>query len=107
LTTQFAPIYQHAKRPDWGYCAVVEIHDDRTVFKFVDGLNRTIRNDHIQLMQLVDLDEPEATEVRKRIAKHSAPRSTAGGRAKEKKPAAKKAPRVVEAVATAEPEEDA
>ena len=91
--TQHALVYQHAKRPEWGYCAVTEVHDDRTTFKFDNGLSRTIRNDHIQMMQLVELEEPEATEVRKRIAKHAAARSVkAEGKSKPKKAAAKKAP---------------
>jgi hypothetical protein len=83
-------LYQHAKRPEWGYGAVTEAQDDRTTFKFDDGASRTIKRDHIHMMLQVELDEPEATEVHKRIAKHS-PAKTAATEAKLKKAAAKKA----------------
>lgn len=89
--TQFVLFYQHAKRPAWGYCAIVEVYEDRTTFKFDDGSSRTIRHDHMQMMRLVELAEPEATEVRKRIAKHSAARShKANGKSKPKKTGATK-----------------
>ena len=72
---QDAPIYQHTKRPEWGYGAVVETRDDRTTFGFDDGSSRTILHNHIHMMSQVELEDPEASEVRKRIAKHWAPKT--------------------------------
>jgi hypothetical protein len=89
--TQHAPIYQHSKRPEWGYCAVVEVLEDRTLFKFDDGLSRTISHDHIKLMQRVDLEEAEATAIHARIAKHSARTAKVADKAKAKRAAAKTA----------------
>jgi hypothetical protein len=89
--TQYTVLYQHAKRPEWGYCAIVDTQEDRTTFKFDDGLDRTIRHDHLQMMQQVHLEEPQANEIQERIAKHLAPRNARAGKPKAKKPAAKKA----------------
>jgi hypothetical protein len=88
-------LYQHSKRPEWGYCTIVEIQEDRTRFTFDDGLDRTIRHDHIGLMMHVELDEAHANEIRQRIAKYlarPAVRAAAKPGAKNaKKAAAKKA----------------
>lgn len=89
--TQFEPIYQHAKRPEWGYCAIIDTQDDRTTFKFDDGLSRTIRHDHMHMMLPVVLGETEATEIRKRIAKHSSARVKVNGKAKAKPAVSKQA----------------
>jgi len=89
---QPAILYQHSKRPEWGYCAIVEIQEDRTTFKFDDGLDRTIRHDHIGLMMQVELDEAQANEIQQRIAKYLTPRAArAATKPSAKKPAAKKA----------------
>jgi hypothetical protein len=87
-----AILYQHSKRPEWGYCAIVEIQEDRTTFKFDDGLDRTIRHDHIGLMMHVELDEAHANEIQQRIAKHLTPRAVraASKPSAKKKAAAKK-----------------
>lgn len=84
-------LYQHAKRPEWGYGAVLETQDDRTTFKFDDGASRTIKRDHIHMMQQVELGEPEATEVRKRIARHTPAKSASDAKPKKKKAVTKKA----------------
>jgi hypothetical protein len=90
--TPNALLYQHAKRPEWGYCAIVEVHEDRTTFRFVDGMSRTILQRHMQMMQRVDLEDGGAAEVHKLIAKHSAPRSAKVASApKSKRAGAKKA----------------
>jgi hypothetical protein len=89
--TQPAILYQHSKRPEWGYCTIVETHEDRTTFKFDDGLDRTIRHDHIQLMMEVELEEAHAEDIHQRIAKHLSPRARAAGKSKTKKPAKKAA----------------
>jgi hypothetical protein len=86
--SQQGPIYQHAKCPEWGCCTIEETLEDRTTFKFDDGSKRTIRHDHIGLMQRVELDEAEATAFHARMAKRSAPRavkaaSTAAAKAKK------------------------
>jgi hypothetical protein len=62
-------LYQHTKRFEWGYGAVTDSADDRTTFKFDDGVLRTIKRDHIHLMIRVELEEPQNTEIRKRLAK--------------------------------------
>ena len=89
--TQHTPLYQHTKRPEWGYCAILEVLEDRTTYKFDDGSSRSISRNHIHMMAQVEPDEPEATEIRKRIAKHSPSRSPgADGKPKAKKKAAPK-----------------
>jgi hypothetical protein len=70
LAVSYGFLYQHTKRVEWGYGAVTETKDDRTSFKFDDGITRTITRDHIHLMIQVELEEPEASEVHKRIARH-------------------------------------
>ena len=75
-------LYQHTMRAEWGYGAVIDTQDDRTTFKFDDGVSRTIKRDHMHLMVQVELDEPEGSEVRKRLArsvKSAASRVSSGG----------------------------
>lgn len=72
-------------RSEWGYGAVVGHGDDRTTFKFDDGVNRTIKREHMHLMVRVELDEPQATEVRKRIARSAKTASAAARKAAPKK----------------------
>ena len=86
---EHAPLYQHTKRPEWGYCAVMEVLEDRTTFKFDDGSSRAISRNHIQMMVQVEPAEPEATEIRKRLAKYVIRSANADGKPK-KKPAKKK-----------------
>jgi hypothetical protein len=62
-------LYQHTMRNEWGYGAVTDSEDDRTTFKFDDGVMRTIKRDHIHLMVRVELEEPQNTEIRKRLAR--------------------------------------
>ena len=88
---EHAPLYQHTKRPEWGYCAVMEVLEDRTTFKFDDGSSRAISRNHIQMMVQVEPAEPEATEIRKRLAKYTLRSASADGKPK-KKSAAKKKP---------------
>jgi hypothetical protein len=88
--TQQVPLYQHTKRPEWGYCAIIEVLEDRTTYKFDDGSSRAISRNHVFMMEQVEPDEPEATEIRKRIAKHSPSRSL-GADGKPKPKAKKKA----------------
>lgn len=86
-----ALLYQHTKRPEWGYGAIAEVADDRTTFKFDDGSSRMIRHSHIHMMREVELAEPEASAVRKRIGTLAPLRlSTMEGKTK-KSSAAKKA----------------
>ena len=88
---QPAILYQHSKRPEWGYCTIVDTQEDRTTFKFDDGLDRTIRHDHIGLMMQVELDEAQANEIYQRIAKYLTPRAVrAASKPSAKKAAAKK-----------------
>jgi hypothetical protein len=72
-------------RSEWGYGAVIGQQDDRTTFKFDDGINRTIKRDHMHLMVRVELDEPQAAEVRKRIARSAKSASAAARRPAPKK----------------------
>lgn len=89
---EHAPLYQHTKRPEWGYCAVMEVLEDRTTFKFDDGSSRAISRNHIHMMAQVEPAEPEATEIRKRLAKYTLSRSTSADGKPKKKSAAKKKP---------------
>jgi len=89
--TQHVPLYQHTKRPEWGYCAIVEVLEDRTTYKFDDGSSRSISRNHIHMMAQMEPDEPEATEIRKRLAKYALSRSVgADGKPKAKKKSAAK-----------------
>lgn len=91
-------LYQHKMRTEWGYGAVIDTQEDRTTFRFNDGSLRTIKQGHIHLMVRVELEEPEATEVRKSIARRggiSSPTATAKRPAKPKKKAEKKVAAVV------------
>lgn len=86
-------LYQHTMRAEWGYGAVTESQDDRTTFRFDDGVSRTIKRGHIHLMVRVELDEPEASEVRKRIARPAKSSTVAAKLGSPKKRAVKaKAP---------------
>lgn len=86
-------LYQHTMRSEWGYGAVIDSQDDRTTFKFDDGVARTIKRGHIHLMVRVELEEPQASEVRKRIAR---PIKSAAALA-ARKPTKKKVPKVAPA----------
>jgi hypothetical protein len=84
-------LYQHTKRPEWGYGAIVEVTADRTTFRFDDGASRAIRHDYIHMMLEVELQDPEASAVRGRIGKIAPSRSgIAVAKSKTKKGAAKK-----------------
>lgn len=91
-------------RSEWGYGAVIGQQDDRTTFKFDDGVNRTIKRDHMHLMVRVELDEPEAAEVRKRIARSAKTASAVARKAAPKRKLAKPspAPVVIAAAETAD-----
>lgn len=95
-------LYQHTKRAEWGYGAVIDTQDDRTTFKFDDGVSRTIKRDHMHLMVQVELDEPEGSEVRKRLARSVKAAASASSPARKaaaaKKKAAKRAAEVSAAV---------
>jgi hypothetical protein len=79
-------------RSEWGYGAVIGQQDDRTTFKFDDGINRTIKRDHMHLMVRAELDEPQATEVRKRIARSTKSANAAARKAAPKKKLVKPSP---------------
>ena len=87
---EYTPLYQHTKRPEWGYGAIAEVHGDRTTFKFADGSSRAISREYLHMMLEVELAEPEASDVRKRIGK-LAPRPTLPEGKAKKKSSAKKA----------------
>jgi hypothetical protein len=91
-------------RSEWGYGAVVDSQDDRTTFKFDDGVSRTIKRGHIHLMVRVELDEPQASEVRKRIARPTKSAAALAARKPTKKKVAKVAAAPVAAAAEAEGE---
>jgi len=100
----YAFLYQHTMRSEWGYGAVTDSQDDRTTFRFDDGSLRTIKRGHIHLMVRVELDEPEASEVRKRIARPAKAAAAKRPGAAKKRAVKVKAPAPV-AVAVAEPTE--
>jgi len=92
-------------RSEWGYGAVIDTQDDRTTFRFDDGVSRTIKRDHMHLMVQVELDEPQGSEVRKRLARSVKSAASASSPARKaaaaKKKAAKRAASVAGAVAVA------
>ena len=97
-------LYQHTMRSEWGYGAVIDSQDDRTTFKFDDGVSRTIKRGHIHLMVRVELEEPQASEVRKRIARPTKSAAALAARKPAKKKVAKAAPAPVAAAAEVEGE---
>jgi len=78
-------LYQHTMRSEWGYGAMTESHEDRTTFKFDDGVVRTIKHGHLHLMVRVELDEPENSEVRKRISRPTKTAASAKAAAAKKR----------------------
>jgi len=63
-------LYQHVKRPEWGFSTVLATQDDSTTYLFDDGRQRTIKLDHVHMMQRVVLQEDAAEEVHRKLAKH-------------------------------------
>jgi hypothetical protein len=82
-------IYQHVKRPEWGMSEVLEMHEDRTTFLFDDGQQRTIKRDHVHMMQNVALDADAAAEVHKKIAKYAPTKPGGPPRTRKKRAPAK------------------
>jgi hypothetical protein len=68
--TQEPILYQHVKRPEWGFSTIVDLQDDATTFLFDDGRHRKITVGHVHLMQRVVLEGEAAEEVYKKLAKH-------------------------------------
>lgn len=86
------PLYQHTKRPEWGYCAITEVREDRTTFKFADGESRSISSKHLHMMVIVEPEEADAIEIRRRIGKHAPSRPPIAGGKSKSKSKSKKAP---------------
>jgi hypothetical protein len=104
---EHAFLYQHTMRSEWGVGAVIDQQDDRTTFKFDNGITRTIKRDHIHLMVRVELEETEANEARKRIARSAKSTTAAAARkaaAKKKLTKPSPAPVVIEAAESVEEE---
>jgi hypothetical protein len=105
---EHAFLYQHTMRSEWGVGAVIDQQDDRTTFKFDNGITRTIKRDHIHLMVRVELEEAAATEARKRIARSAKSVSAAATRkAAAKKKLNKPSPAPVEIAAAQSADEEA
>jgi hypothetical protein len=84
-------LYQHVKRPEWGFSTIINMEDDRTTFVFDDGARRTITIGHMHLMERVVLEDEAEEEVRQKLAKYK-PSSTLGGATKRKRAPKKKKP---------------
>jgi hypothetical protein len=82
-TEQFT-LYQHAKRPDWGFAIAVAHLVDRKIFVFENGESRTFMNEYTHFMSEVEPAEDVATKARQALAKHAA-RATASAAAPVKK----------------------
>ena len=63
-------IYQHVKRPEWGFSTIVDLQDDATTFLFDDGKRRKITIGHVHLMQRVVLQGDAGEELQRKLAKH-------------------------------------
>jgi hypothetical protein len=97
--TQEHTLYQHVKRPEWGFSTIVDIQDDATTFLFDDGRHRKITSAHVHLMQHVVLEGEAAEEVHRKLAKHMHVRSPVAGKraaAKKKAPAKPRQPPAAE-----------
>jgi len=92
-------LYQHVKRPEWGFSTIVSLEDDRTTFLFVDGIQRTFKLAHVHMMELVTVLDEAAELACKKLAAY-ATITARGTVAKVKRPPAKKKPKVVAPPAT-------
>jgi hypothetical protein len=83
-------IYQHPKRPEWGFAVFNDEVEDRVRFAFSDNQIRAFKAESLHLLQVVNLPEPEATKVRAELSRKRS--VTASGVPKKKpKPRAPKA----------------
>jgi hypothetical protein len=92
-------LYQHVKRPEWGFSTIVSLEDDRTTFLFVDGIQRTFKLAHVHMMELVTTLDDAAAEACRKLAAYATV-TARGTVAKVKRPAAKKKPKVAAPPAT-------
>lgn len=92
--TEELDLYEHVKRPEWGLSEIVIFHTDRMTFGFIDGVERTIKREHVHLMKRVVLTGEEADEARKKLHVHARKRARSLAKTKprvKKKPAARPA----------------
>lgn len=76
-------IYRHPKRPEWGMAVFNDEVGDRVRFAFDDAQIRAFRSDALHVLEIVHLDEPEATKV---FAQLSRKRSVTSAGLPKKKP---------------------
>lgn len=94
-------IFRHPKRPEWGLAMITEWLEDRVRFVFEDAQIRAFKSDSLNVLEVVDVLEPDATALRARLQRKvpSATRKTTGVR----KPAKPSKPSKVVKVAPSEP----
>lgn len=99
-------LYQHVKRPEWGFSTVVEMQERSTTYLFVDGRQRTITIDHVHLMQRVELqDDAEAEEVHRKLAKYRRAKPPTAVKRKRVRSVLASSPAAVTVPAVSPPEE--
>lgn len=89
-TEQFT-LYQHAKRPDWGFAIAIAHLVDRKIFVFESGESRTFMNEYVHFMSEVEPAEDVAAKARQALAKHAARAAAATSAPVKKKSGARKA----------------
>lgn len=84
-------LYQHTKRPDWGFAIAIAHLADRKIFVFESGESRTFMNEYVHFMSEVEPAEELAAKARQALAKHAARAASASAPAKKKTSARKTA----------------
>ena len=70
--TEHVALYQHTKRPEWGFAVVIDHLLDRRIFMFENGESRTISNEYGHLMAEVEPPEEQASKARLALGKLAA-----------------------------------
>jgi hypothetical protein len=77
-------IYQHSKRPEWGFAMFNDEVEDRVRFAFSDNQIRAFRAESLHHLTVVDLPEPEAAKVRADLSRKRSVTASGAPRKKAK-----------------------
>jgi hypothetical protein len=87
ITPKPPRIYRHVSRKDWGDAVLLEELEDRRIFRFEDGKERSIGVNYLDKMELVELSADDAYAIQARALAGLEPRRGKKVRVpREKKP---------------------
>jgi hypothetical protein len=87
ITPRPPRIYRHVSRKDWGDAVLLEELEDRRVFRFEDGKERSIQLNYWEKMEVVELSPDDAYAIQGRALAGLEPRRGKKARVpREKKP---------------------